>query len=154
MLNSTKFRRPHAAALLLAAAGVAVLAVPAVSVAHHAFAAEYDGDRGLQLEGTVQKVRWVNPHSWLFLDVAGPGGQVTTWQLEFGTPNALANAGLGREDLKPGQHVSIKGYRSKTPGPYGYSAVLTLPDGRSIKTGGAGDAPGTANGSGRPAGTP
>ncbi len=153
MSKSMKFRRPRGAALLLfAAIGGAALAVPVVSVAHHAFAAEYDGDRALQLEGTVQKVRWVNPHSWLFLDVAGSDGQVTTWQLEFGTPNALANAGLGRDDLKPGQRVSIKGYRSKTPGPYGYSAVLTLADGRSVKTGGAGDAPGTTNGNGRPAG--
>ena len=151
MSKSMKFRRPRVAAVLLfTVIGGAGLAAPAV--AHHAFAAEYDGDRSLQLEGTVQKVRWVNPHSWLFLDVAGPGGEVTTWQLEFGTPNALANAGLGRDDLKPGQRVSIKGFRSKTPGPYGYSSVLTLADGRSVKTGGAGDAPGATNGNGRPAG--
>jgi len=156
MSKSMKFRRLRGRADLRLSASIAcaVLAVPSVSLAHHAFAAEYDGDRPLELQGVVQKVRWVNPHSWLYLDVTGPDGQVTTWQLEFGTPNALANAGLGKDDLKAGQRVAIKGFRSKTPGPFGYSSVLTLPDGRSVKTGGAGDAPGATGtaGGGHPVG--
>lgn len=116
-------------------------ALPTVSVAHHAFAAEFDSDKPLELEGVIQRIRWVNPHSWLYLDVTGPDGKVTTWGLEFGTPNALANAGLSKEDVKVGTKVKIKGFRAKSAGNIGYSSVLTLPDGRSVKTGGAGDAP-------------
>jgi hypothetical protein len=124
--------------LLLAAA---VAAIPAVSSAHHAFAAEYDADKPIKLEGTVQKVRFVNPHSWLYLDVANADGSVTTWGLEFGSPNALANAGLSKEDVKPGTKLKIDGYRGKTANPVGYASTVTFPDGRTVKTGGAGDAP-------------
>lgn len=142
-VNTRPLRR-LAAPLLSAAIGLGVLVIPVVSVAHHSFSAEYDGNKPLALEGTVEKIRFVNPHSWLYLNVTGADGKVTTWELEFGTPNALANAGLSKQDIKPGARVKVTGFRSKNGGPSGYSSVLTLPDGRTVKTGGAGDAPGTA----------
>lgn len=110
--------------------------------AHHAFAAEFDADRPLDVKGVVSKSKWVNPHSWLYFDVRNTDGSVTNWGVEFGTPNQLANIGLTKEDVKPGTEVRIKGYRSKNGGPFGYAVTVTLPDGRSFKTGGAQDAPG------------
>ena len=123
-----------AATLLLATASGAALA-------HHAFAAEFDSDKPLDLKGTVTKVKWVNPHSWLYFDVKGPDGTVTNWGVEFGTPNGLAQKGLKKTDLPIGTLVQVKGYRSKNGGPFGYSVTLTLPDGRRIQTGGAPDVP-------------
>lgn len=118
--------------------------LPSMSSAHHAFAAEYDADKPINLEGVVQRVRFVNPHSWLYLDVTGSDGTVTTWGLEFGSPNALANAGLSKEDVKPGVKLKVEGFRGKSANPVGYASTVTFPNGRSVKTGGAGDAPAAA----------
>ncbi len=126
--------------LALLAAGAALLTqVPAQ--AHHAFAAEFDAAQPLDLKGKVTKAKWVNPHSWLYFDVTGPDGKVTNWGVEFGAPNALANKGLAKKDLKPGDEVHIKGYKSKNGEAYGYSVYVTLADGRTFQTGGAQDAP-------------
>lgn len=113
------------------------------SQAHHAFAAEFDARKAIALSGSVTKVRFVNPHSWVYLDVKGPNGQVTNWGFEFGTPNSLRNNGITREDIKPGTDIAIQGYLAKNGGAFGYSAIVTLPDGRKVKTGAAPDAPGT-----------
>jgi len=121
--------------------GLLLSQVPA-AFAHHAFAAEYDADQPLDLTGTVTKARWVNPHSWLYFDVTGADGTVTNWGVEFGAPNALEGRGLKKADLPPGTHVHVKGFRSKSGGPYGYSVQITLDDGRTFRTGGAPDSPG------------
>ena len=133
------------AALLTAAA---VTAPVHAAFAHHAFAAEFDAAKPLDLTGVVTKSRWVNPHSWLYFDVKNADGTVTNWGVEFGTPNALANRGLTKEDVKPGSEVHVKGYRSKNGGPFGYSVTLTLKDGRTFQTGGAQDSPATATAAG------
>jgi hypothetical protein len=127
--------------LLAAAAAIGLMMATPPSIAHHAFAAEYDADQPLDLSGVVTKARWVNPHSWLYFDVKAGDGTVTNWGVEFGTPNALEGKGLKKTDLQPGTHVHIQGFRSKNGGPYGYSVKLTLDDGRSFQTGGAQDSP-------------
>jgi Family of unknown function (DUF6152) len=111
------------------------------ATAHHAFSAEFDSDKPIDLNGVVTKLKWVNPHSWLYFDVKGPNGVTTNWGVEFGTPNALGRKGLKREDFAPGTPVHIKGYRSKNGGPFGYSVSVTLADGRTYRTGGAQDDP-------------
>ena len=133
-------RLPLTLAMLAASAAI-VTQIPAQ--AHHAFAAEFDAAQPLDLKGKVTKAKWVNPHSWLYFDVTGPDGKVTNWGVEFGAPNALANKGLSKKDLKPGDDVHIKGYRSKNGEAYGYSVYVTLADGRTFQTGGAQDAPAT-----------
>lgn len=128
--------------LLLVAAGALGGAAPAI--AHHAFAAEFDAEQPVEVKGVVTKFKLVNPHSWLYLDVKGADGTVTNWGFEFSAPNALASRGLGKADVKPGDEISIKGYKSKNGGPFGYSVFATLSDGRVIQTGGAQDAPSAA----------
>ena len=122
-------------ALTLAALGSASVS------AHHAFAAEFDADKPLDLTGVVTKTRFVNPHSWLYFDVKNADGTVTNWGVECGTPNTLARKGLTKEDITPGTQVRIKGYRAKNGGAFGYSVSLILKDGRSFQTGGAQDSP-------------
>lgn len=124
-----------------AAICIALASCMPYATAHHAFAAEFDADKPIDLKGTVTKVKWVNPHSWLYFDVTAPDGTVKNWGVEFGTPNALARKGLKKADLPIGTLVHVKGYRSKSGGSFVYSVILTLPDGRSIQTGGAQDPP-------------
>lgn len=111
---------------------------------HHAFAAEFDATKPLDLKGTVTRVRWVNPHSWLYFDVADASGNVTNWGVEFSTPNGLARLGLTKADVVAGTPVHVQGYRAKNGGPFGYSVTVTLPDGREFQTGNAQEAAVTA----------
>jgi len=127
------FLSVFAAGYLLATAGQVY--------AHHAFAAEFDADRPIDLKGKVTKIKWVNPHSWLYFDVTDAKGAVTNWGVEFGAPNQLAKIGLKKTDVAPGTEVRIRGYLAKNGGPYGYSVIVRLPDGREFQTGGAQDAP-------------
>ncbi len=112
--------------------------------AHHAFAAEYDGNQPITLTGTVTKAQWVNPHSWLYIDVKDAKGVVTNWGWEFGAPFALREKGLTKTTLPIGAVVSLQGFRAKSGQSYAYASTLTLSDGRVFQTGGAGDAPATA----------
>jgi hypothetical protein len=130
---------------LFAALAASALLATTQTQAHHAFAAEFDADKPLDLQGVVTRTRWVNPHSWLYFDVKNADGTTTNWGVEFGTPNALAGRGLSKQDVQPGAEVRIRGYRAKNGGPFGYSVTLTLKDGRSFQTGGAQDGPAPAS---------
>ncbi len=121
--------------------GICAVVYTSTATAHHAFAAEFDGNQPVSLKGTVTKARWVNPHSWLFLDVKQPDGSTTNWGFEFGAPFALKEKGLTKATLPLGTEVSVNGFKSKNGKPYGYAVTVTLPDGRSFQTGGAQDAP-------------
>jgi hypothetical protein len=123
-----------------AAAASILLAAAVPAAAHHAFAAEFDASQPLELKGTVTKVRWVNPHSWLYFDVVDDKGNVTNWGVEFSTPNGLARLGLTKADVATGTPIAISGYKSKNGGPFGYSVKLTLADGRTFQTGNSQDA--------------
>ena len=112
--------------------------------AHHAFAAEFDGNAPVEVKGSVVKGKWVNPHSWLYVDVKNPDGTVSNWGFEFGSPYALQQRGLDKSVLQPGVEVTINGFRSKSGKPYAYAVTIKLADGRVFKTGGAQDAPAPA----------
>jgi hypothetical protein len=78
------------------AAGVALMVAIAVTpaLAHHSFAAEFDAKRPVKLRGTVVKMEWINPHSWIHIDVKDPQtGKVERWMIEGGAPNALLRRG-------------------------------------------------------------
>jgi hypothetical protein len=131
---------------LMIAWGLLSVGVPLGASAHHAFAAEYDGDKPIDLSGVVTKARWVNPHSWLYFDVKAPDGTVTNWGVELAAPNALASKGLTKADLAPGAAIEVKGFLTKNGGAFGYAVSITLADGRSFQTGGAPNTPGPADG--------
>ena len=85
---------------VVAAAALLAAAVPAL--AHHSFAAEFDAKKPVKLQGTVTKMEWINPHSWIHIDVKKPDGKVESWMVEAGAPNALLRRGFNKQSLLPG----------------------------------------------------
>jgi hypothetical protein len=120
---------------------MALLAAAAPAAAHHSFAAEFDAAQPVSVEGVITKIRIVNPHSWVYLDVKGKDGATTNWGFEFGTPILLKTKGIAKTDVEPGARIAIDGYRSRNGGAYGYTRQVRLADGRSILVGSAVDAP-------------
>ncbi len=124
-----------------ATAALTVAAVPVATLAHHAFAAEFDSRKPLVVEGVVTKVRFVNPHSWIYLDIKNKDGTVTNWGFEFGTPASLRALNITRDNVHAGVRLRLAGYRAKNGGPFGYATTIILPDKRKVQIGSAPDAP-------------
>src|SRR6476469_11255291 len=81
--------------------------------AHHAFAAEFDAKKPVKLRGTVTKMEWINPHSWIHIDVKTPDGKVESWMVEGGAPNALLRRGWNKYSLPPGTEILVEGFQAK-----------------------------------------
>ena len=127
----------------LAAVAVVLSAPLPEARAHHAFSAEFDIAQPVELRGTVTKLQWTNPHSWLYVDVTDGSGAVTTWAVEFGSPYALLRKGLRKTDFPLGVEVSVKGYRARSGKPIANASNVALADGRGFYTA-AEDVPATA----------
>jgi Family of unknown function (DUF6152) len=120
---------------------ITALAVPgwaSSASAHHAFAAEFDANKPVNFKGTITKMEWVNPHSWLHVEVKQPDGTVVNWAIEGGTPNVLFRRGFTKETLMPGTEVVIDGYQAKDGSHRANGRDLTLPDGRQLFLGSSG----------------
>ena len=117
----------------LAASATLLLAAPVA--AHHAFSAEFDSQKPVELRGVVTKIQWTNPHSWIFVEVKDASGAVTPWAVEFGAPYSLMQKGLRRTDFPIGVEVTVKGYRAKSGKAVANASSVQLPDGRDFYTG-------------------
>lgn len=114
-------------------------------LAHHSFPAEFDINRPIQLTGTVTKVEWINPHAWIHVDVKKRDGSIENWAIETGTPNTLLRRGLKKEDLPAGTQIKVSGYQSRDGTAKANGVNVTLPDGRALFIGGAGQGQPTEN---------
>jgi len=110
---------------------------------HHAFAAEFDINRPIKLRGTVTKMDWINPHSWIHIDVKGPDGKVVSWMIEGGSPNVLLRMGFTKDALPAGSEIVLDGFQAKDGSNRGVGKTLSFADGRKLFLGSS--APG-ANG--------
>ncbi len=107
--------------------------------AHHSAAAEFDTSKPVVLRGKVTKVDWMNPHVFIWVDVADANGKVTNWQVESVAPNYLQHLGWHKQTLKAGDKVTIQGFMAKDQAHLAKTDAVTLPDGRQITTGRADD---------------
>jgi hypothetical protein len=111
---------------------VGLLLVGARLSAHHAFAAEFDEKRPITLHGTVTKMEWVNPHSWIHIDVKDADGKVTSWMIEGGSPNALLRLGFTMNAVQYGMAIVVEGFQAKDGTNKGVGRSLTFADGRQL----------------------
>jgi hypothetical protein len=120
--------------LLLAGFGCLVAAMPLL--AHHSFAAEYDSNKPVTLQGKFTKMDWVNPHSWIHMEVVNPETkQVETWDIETGPPNTLYRNGWRKDAIKPGEEIVVSGTRAKNGSNTANARSVKTPDGRTLLAG-------------------
>jgi hypothetical protein len=101
-------------------------------LAHHAFSSEFDANKPVKFRGTVSRVEWINPHTWIHVDVKEADGKVTKWMVEGGSPNALIRRGVTQNLIKVGMEVVVDGYQAKDGSARANGRDITLADGRKL----------------------
>jgi hypothetical protein len=92
----------------------------------------------VKLTGIVKKMEWINPHSWLTLEVKRPDGKVETWEIEAGAPNAMFRRGFNKNSLPVGTQVVVNGFQAKDGRNRANGRDLSFPDGRKLFMGSSG----------------
>lgn len=134
-MHSLRSNRTTVAAM----AGLIAASVwPACATAHHSFAAEFDAEKPMTLNGTVVKWEMINPHGWITIDVVGPDGKTTQWMVETSNPNGLMRLGWTKRSLKPGDQIAVEAYQAKDGSNTANAARITLADGSKVFAGSAG----------------
>jgi Family of unknown function (DUF6152) len=123
-------------AFAVAVAGLLVAVLPLS--AHHAFAAEFDSNKPVKLQGTVVKIEMVNPHSWFHVAVKEPDGTTTEWMIEGGSPNALIRHGFTKSSIPIGTEVIFEGFQAKDGSHRANGRDITFPGGKKIFLGSSG----------------
>ena len=125
--------------------GFALFGAVAPMLAHHSFAAEYDSTKTVTVKGTINRLAWVNPHAYVYVDVKDANGKVTTWAFESLSPNALSRNGWNRNSLKQGEEVTVEGYMARDGKPLADGSIhansrgITRADGRRVFVGSSAD---------------
>ncbi len=136
MRNQTRVMVKVGGAMVAVVGLVVAIGVPVG--AHHAFGAEFDPNRPVVLRGPVVKVEWVNPHTWIHMEVTNEDGTKQVWMVEGGTPNTLLRRGLTRESIPVGAMIVVDGYQSKDRTARANGRDVTFEDGRKFFMGSSG----------------
>jgi hypothetical protein len=116
--------------------------------AHHSFGAEYDASKPITVTGVLTRIEWTNPHSFIYIDVTDEKGSVANWKLEGYPPNVLYRNGWKKDvTMKPGDRITVSGWRARDGSNWAHSREVTLPSGKKLVfgppagTGDGGNAP-------------
>jgi hypothetical protein len=118
--------------VLGASTALGLLLSSASALGHHSFAAEFDADKPVRLQGAITKIEWTNPHVWIYLDVKGPDGKVVNWAIETTAPNAMSRRGFHKDALPAGTVLIVYGYLAKQGPPKAKGLTVTLSDGQVL----------------------
>jgi hypothetical protein len=121
-----------------AVVSVSLLLTATRASAHHAFSAEFDANQPITLKGTVARVEWINPHSWIHVDVKNPDGKIDHWMIEGGNPSVLLRRGFTKDSLPAGTEIVVEGFRAKGNPFRANGRDLTFPDGKKLFMGSSG----------------
>ena len=135
--------------LLIGLAGLGVLIAAAPVMAHHSVAAQFDDKAPITVKGTLTKMEWLNPHTWIYVDVKQADGKVVTWAIEGAAPNGLLRRGLRRADFPLGSELTIQAFRSRNGTPTAAAQDVTFADGRNFYLG-ASENPGAPDAAAKP----
>ncbi|MBT5483484.1 MAG: hypothetical protein HOH14_00275 [Gammaproteobacteria bacterium] len=116
--------------------GLPLAALPAF--AHHAFSAEFDATKPVRLEGKINRMEWINPHSWLHVDVSNDDGSVDTWMVEAGPAGVLVRRGWRKDSIVSGTDVIVEGYQARDGSMRANGRDVTLPNGERLFAGSTG----------------
>ena len=109
---------------------------------HHAFTAEFDPPAPVELQGTVTRVEFINPHTWIHIAVTEEDGSATDWMIEGGTPNTLLRRGLTPAALPVGTEIVVQGFQRRSrdcnPACKANGRDITFTDGRTLFMGSTG----------------
>ena len=122
----------------LGALAVLGLLTAAPAWAHHSFAAEFDANRPVRVQGTLTRVEWTNPHSWWHIAVKKPDGTVEQWMFEGGGPASLTRRGFKRDSIPLGTELVVDGYMAKGAPRRANARELTYPNGEKLFVGSSG----------------
>jgi uncharacterized protein DUF6152 len=122
----------------LVCAGMMLAAAAAPVRAHHSFASEFDAKKPVRFTATIVKMEWINPHSWMHIEVKKPDGTVEAWMIEAGSPNSLFRRGINKNTVKPGMVVVVDGYQARDGSRRANGRDVTLPEGRKLFLGSQG----------------
>jgi hypothetical protein len=131
----------------LATATVLALCVAPV-MAHHAFSAEFDANKPVKLTGAITKVEWINPHSWMYIDVKGAKG-TESWSIELAAPNAMLRRGWNKNSIPIGTVIVVEGWQAKNGSKTANGGFVTLADGKRLFVGSSGTGAPTDGGEGK-----
>jgi hypothetical protein len=106
--------------------------LPPDAGAHHSFSAEFDVTKVVHLEGTVTEFAWVNPHSWIYMDVPRQDGTVEHWKIEGGAPSLLLRRGWNKQSVPPGIRVIVNAFQAREGAFRASARDVTFPDGRTL----------------------
>ena len=124
--------------MMAGAAMATALLGGASALAHHAFAAEFDANKPVNLRGPVTRVEWINPHAWIHMENKLANGKSEIWMVEGGTPNTLQRNGIARDSIKIGTVIVVSGYKAKDGRMRANGRDITFPDGRTLFMGSSG----------------
>jgi Family of unknown function (DUF6152) len=121
---------------LFAAVAVVGIFAAVPLLAHHSFSAEYDSSKVLTLTGKIVNFEWVNPHSWIHVEVTNPDGSKAIWKGETPPVNVLYRNGwtkpMVEEMVTKGEVVTLRGVAAKDGSNHVFAQGVTRADGKTV----------------------